>query len=227
MGTLLQSRVSRASTRRLAAARERARLGRELHDGIVQGLSALDVQIEAVLRTHDHTPQDLPATIRLIQARLRAETAQLRVLIEVARASDVTPERLPEAIDEAVWLFRRETKIAVAYAARLEGVAIRLPRRVCGELVSVVREALVNVRRHSGATNVAVEMTSDAQYLKLTISDDGRGFAVNRPPSVIRERLQSIGGRVQVAPLSHGSRLEISIPWEGPWKPSLLSASCW
>lgn len=219
--------VFRAATRRRVAARERARLGRDLHDGIVQGLIAMDLQLEAVLRDREPTSQELSGTIRHVQSRLRAETAQLRRLIEGARASEITPARLPEAIDEAVWRFRNETKIAVTYAACLEGVAVRLPRWVCGELISVVREALVNVARHSGAANVAVELTSDERHLRFTITDDGRGFAVNRPPSVMRERLQSIGGQVQVAPLSRGSRLEISIPREGPWKHPASSASSW
>lgn len=215
----------RAATRSGAAARERARLGRELHDGIAQDLNAVDLELESALRKHQHNPRELSRTIRLVQGRLRASTVQMRRLIETARASNVTPAQLPAAIDEAVWRFTRETKIAATYAAHLEGVAIRLPRRVCSELVSVVREALVNVARHSGAANVAVELSHDAGHFRLTITDDGRGFAVNRPPSVIRERLQSIGGRVQLEMLTHGSRLEISVPREAPWKEATLSAS--
>jgi two-component system NarL family sensor kinase len=215
----------RVATRSGAAARERARLGRELHDGIVQDLIAVDMELETALREHEHTPQQLSRTIRLVQGRLRASAVQMRRLIETARASDVTPAQLPAAIEEVVWLFTRETKIAATYVAHLEGVAIRLPRRVCGELVSVVREALVNVARHSGAANVAVELSHDARHFKLKITDDGRGFAVNRPPSVIRERLQSIGGRVRLEMLTHGSRLEISIPREAPWKETLSASS--
>ena len=217
--------VRRAATRSGAAARERARLGRELHDGIVQDLMAVDLELETALRDHGQSPQELSRTIRLVQGRLRASTVNMRRLIETARASDVSPAQLPATIEEAVWRFARETKIAATYAAHLEGVAIRLPRRVCGELVSVVREALVNVARHSGAANVAVELGHDARHFKLTITDDGRGFAVNCPPSVIRERLQSVGGRVRLEMLAHGSRLEISIPREAPWKEVTLSAS--
>lgn len=217
--------IRRATTRSGTAARERARLGRELHDGIAQDLNAVDMELEAALRDHEHDAQELSRTIRLVQAVLRASTVQMRRIIETARLSDVTAAQLPAAIDEAVWLFTRETRIAATYAAHLEGVAIRLPRRVCSEVVSVVREALVNVARHSGAANVAVELCHDARHFKLTITDDGRGFAVNRPPSVIRERLQSIGGRVQLEMLTHGSRLEMSIPREAPWKPATLSAS--
>ncbi len=209
------------------AARERARLGRELHDGIVQDLIAVDMELETALRDYEDTPQELSRTIRRVQGRLRASTVQMRRLIETARASDVSPAQLPAALEEAVWLFTRDTKIAATFSARVEGVAIRLPRRVCSELVSVVREALVNVARHSGAANVAVELGHDARHFKLTITDDGRGFAVNRPPSVIRERLQSIGGRVRLEMLAHGSRLEISVSREAPWKESTLSASSW
>lgn len=214
-------------TRLRVATRERARLGRELHDGIVQELIALDMQLEVLLRDQKHAPQEIVGTIREVQSRLREGTVQLRQIIEGARKSAVTPAQLPEAIDEVIWRFRRETRIAVTYAVHLKGVEVRLPPRVCTELVSVVREALVNVARHSGAANVAVEFTSDARDFKLTIADDGRGFAVNRPPSVIRERLQSIGGSVQVAPLTRGSRVEISIPREGPWKEPVQSESSW
>ncbi len=115
----------------------------------------------------------------------------------------------------------------MTYAAHLEGVAVRLPPRVCSELVSVVREALVNVARHSGAANVAVEFTSDARDFKLTITDDGRGFAVNRPPSVMRERLHSIGGRVQVERSLTARVWKFRFRGRDHGKKLALSASSW
>ena len=149
---------------------------------------AVDMQLEAVLRDHEQSAQELLANhqagpvpaARGNRATCAASSKRRQSERGDAGAVARTPSR------NAVWRFTRETKIAVTYAAHLEGVAVRLPRRVCSEMVSVVREALVNVARHSGAANVAVELASDARHIKLTITDDGRGFAVNCPPSVMR-----------------------------------------
>lgn len=225
------SRCDLRAIRRRAADQERARLGRELHDGAVQGLLSIDLELELLRRRSRHDSAEVAESIGRVQERLHREIASLRQLLERARSHDVDSCRLPDAIGDIVERFSRETGVAAEHLSTIGTVC--LPTRVCGEIVRIVQEALVNVRRHSGARRVRVELAATADALTLTIEDDGRGFRMLsasqslsnirpvRPPAVINERVHSIGGRVRVeAPAAGGARLEITLPRNGPWTAS-------
>lgn len=222
-----RSRSSRAALRRRAAARERARLGRDLHDGVMQGLISIDMQLETMIRGFNSNPVEMVDTVVSVQSRIRAELMDLGALIEDCRTGDVAPSHLSEAISEVAWRFNRQGDIAAACFTPADGEVIRLPRRVCSELVRIVREGLVNVRRHSGARNVMVEFAAGRAEYTLSITDDGQGFTGRRPPVVISERVYNIGGTLTVAPTARGARIVITIPRGGPWKHVASQESRW
>lgn len=213
--------------RRRAAEKERARLGRELHDGVMQGLISIDMQLEATLREAGIDAGVMAQTINAVQARIRAELIDLGSLVEECRTNDIGPARLSQAIGEVVWRFNRSGDIAAACFTPPETEAIRLPRRVCSEIVRIVREALVNVRRHSGAHNVVVEFAGKSKEFTLTVTDDGTGLVGQRPPVIISERVHNIGGTLTLAPAPRGTRIVITIPREGPWKHLASHESRW
>jgi signal transduction histidine kinase len=215
--------------RRRAGARERARLGRELHDGVVQELAGLDVELE-ILRRRAATEPD--AALALLQGRLRAQVRELRQLQQRARSYDVDAARLPTVLADLVDRFGRDTGIVSVFAPHAGDV--ELPPRVCGEIVRIVQEALVNVRRHSGARQVVVRFACEDAAWKLWIEDDGRGLArwgtpspgddrqALRAPAVIQERVKSIGGTLRLprSGAGGGACLEIALARGGPWVPS-------
>jgi signal transduction histidine kinase len=216
--------------RRRAAAHERARLGRELHDGVVQELATLDVELELLRRPAREVSDVLDDCLAGVQARLRAQVRDLRQVEEHARAYEVSGARLPAMLADIVERFRGDSGIDATFAAHVRDVD--LPPRVCGEIVRIVQEALVNVRRHSGARHVGVEFACEDAAWKLWIEDDGRGLRAwgtassiasgapaVRPPAVIEERVQSIGGTLRLAPAGAGAgtRLEIAVARGGPW----------
>jgi signal transduction histidine kinase len=208
--------------RRRAAARERARLGRELHDGVVQELATLDVELEILKRPARVASPAIESSVADIQARLRAQVRDLRLIEEQARAYEVEPSRLPAVLAHVVARFRRDSGIEATCA--LAGEGIELPPRVCGEIVRIVQEALVNVRRHSGARRVAVRFARADAGWTLSVEDDGRGLRTwgtgaspGGRPAVIEERVQSIGGTLRVAPGVAGARLEIAVARGDSW----------
>jgi signal transduction histidine kinase len=213
--------------RRRAAETERARLGRELHDGVMQGLTSIDLTLEALLRSSPDDAKALANTVASVQGRVREALGDLSALIEECRTSDVTAARLSEAICEVVWRFNRSGGIAAACLTPPNQEVIRLPRRVCGELVRIVREALVNVRRHSGAQNVVVEFACNHTSYSLSVTDDGTGLIGQRPPVIISERVHNIGGTLTLAPVARGTRIVVAIPREGPWKHLASHESRW
>jgi signal transduction histidine kinase len=214
--------------RRRAAAHERARLGRELHDGVVQQLATLDLELEVIRRAGCDDSAALARRLADAQARLRDQIRELRQIEERARAYEVDPLQLSAVLAEVVERFRRDTGISARFEPP-EG-EVGLPPRVCGEIVRIVQEALANVRRHSGARHVIVEFACDGAEWKLCVEDDGQGLRrwgtasvaaglpIVRRPAVIEERVQSIGGTLRLAPGDGaGARLEIAIARGGPW----------
>ena len=165
------------SLRRRAEGVERARLARELHDGVIQTLIGVDMQLEVLARRSGGTPAERATAISAIQTTLRRETVNLRDLTEEMKigVAEVSAERVLDEVANLVDRFQRQTGIAAKFAG--ERVAVRLPPNARREVLRVVHEGLVNVRKHSGARHVLVRASVSSDRLRLSIEDDGRGFS--------------------------------------------------
>jgi len=207
-----------------AGATERARVARELHDTSIQSLIGIEMQVDVLRRrSADGAQAD---ELGRIQGLLRQEVLNLRELMQSMRPLDIGPHQLLDFVAELVERFSRDTGVAVRFISELQEVT--LPPATCRELVRIVQEALVNVRKHSGARSAIVRFSSQDGWWKLVINDDGNGFpfagrftlreldCLRRGPAVIKERIRAIGGDflLESTP-GHGSRLEITIPLKG------------
>ena len=136
--------------RRRAGAAERARFARELHDGAVQSLIAVEMQVD-VLRRQERGADLNPIGGELgrIQGLLREEVLKLRELMQQMKAIDVDAHRLLPLLNDTVERFQRETGISARFVTDLE--ELDMPQKVCRELLRIVQEGLVNVRKHSTA----------------------------------------------------------------------------
>ncbi len=205
-----------------AGAAERARVSRELHDGVIQSLIALEMQV-SVLRQHPPDGAALPEELSRIQQLLHHEILSLRELIQQMKAMELGPRQLLEYLATTVDKFGRDTGIAARFVSPLKDV--HLPPHFCGELARILQEGLSNIRRHSGARNVVVRFEVLEGFWKLVIDDDGRGFdfsgrlnqgeldTARKGPVVIKERVRALGGALSVESLpGRGARLEILVP---------------
>ena len=206
-----------------AGAVERARFARELHDGAVQSLIAVEMQVD-VLRRQSATKPDLVATeLGRIQGLLREEVLKLRELMQQMKTLDVDSKRLLGVIHDTVDRFQRETGISARFVSDL--AELQMPQPVCREVARIVQEALVNVRKHSQARQVLVRLGARNGNWKVEIEDDGRGFpfsgrlsqheldSMGKGPLVIKERVRLIEGELTIeSNPGHGSRLEITVP---------------
>lgn len=206
-----------------AAAVERARLARELHDGIIQAVLGVQTQLAAMSLQMVGQSPDVASELGRLGTILRQEVVSLRCLIQHRKEADFPHERLVEVVAEMVDRFERETGIASKFISQLDRVA--LPPRACHEVTRIVQEALVNVRKHSGARNVFVRLAAVDGCCVIVIDDDGRGFpfagrlsqddleAIQEGPSVIQERVRLLGGELTVeSDPGQGTRLEIAVP---------------
>jgi two-component system sensor histidine kinase DegS len=200
---------------------ERARLACELHDGAIQSLISLEMQVEILRHRTAGDALDVTEDLARIRWLLHDEILGLRELM--LQRSPVEPEQLIPFLADLVDRFRRDTGIRARFVSRVEEVQLR--PAVCHEVARVVQEALINVRKHSGARNVLVLLSTRDDRLRLVIDDDGRGFgfegrlgpreldADRRGPIVIKERLRSFGGSLAIESVpGRGARLEITLP---------------
>ncbi len=204
-----------------AGAIERARVARELHDGAIQSLIGAEMRVDVLRRQGKGT--DNANELAEIQHVLRNEVLNLRELMQQMKPVELQPQYLLDYMADLVERFRRETSIAARFVSDLQEVEV--PRHTCRELARILQEALVNIRKHSGARNVLVHFRSEEGHWKLIIEDDGRGFGFTgrissaeldsprQGPAIIKERVRGIGGTLIIDSDPHrGSRLEISIP---------------
>ena len=210
-------------TRTRSAASERARIARELHDGIIQSILGVQIQLRALAFRLDSRTRSLQTDLERLATILHDETVNVRDLMRQLQPADLAPERLVGTLADIVHRFQYETGITARFIT--DSDKVDLPPPACREVTRVVQEALVNVRKHSGARTVFVRLTLDDGVCRLSIDDDGCGFPfagrlskadhewAHMGPRVIKERVRLLGGEIAVesAP-NQGSRLDISIP---------------
>jgi signal transduction histidine kinase len=206
-----------------AAAVERARVARELHDGVVQSLHATAFRLYALRTRSTFAAGEREQELLDIQQLVQNEAANVRNLIQQLEPLDFDPRHLVDFLSGMVTRYRQDTGIGAQFVCDV--AEVNLPPPICRELAGILREALANVRRHSGAQNVVVKLARQRSGWTLTIEDDGRGFEFagtlshaeleesRRGPLVVKQRVRAIGAELTiVSKPGQGARLEIKVP---------------
>jgi signal transduction histidine kinase len=212
--------------RRRAGAAERARFARELHDGAVQSLIAVEMQVDVLRRQAETTPAVVGGELGRIQGLLREEVLKLRELMQQMKSIDVDDRRFMSVVIDTVERFERETGISTRFVTDIE--KLEMPGKVCREMLRIVQEGLVNVRKHSKARHALVRLSSSDSQWSLTLEDDGKGFPfsgrltqdeldrMGKGPTIIKERVRLIEGALTVeSNPGLGTRLEVKVPKDG------------
>jgi signal transduction histidine kinase len=210
----------RSYARQLAAAEEKARRATavDLHDGIGQTLAGMLMIVEAVRQQSAPTTQKLLDDMRL---RLREIQDLTRRMI-----SDMSPPGLYDlGLGPALqWLtahVRAESGLDVALDCRFDERRLRLDTRVL--VFKLVRELLRNVVKHAGVTSAQVSVEEDGDWLRITVSDEGRGFEWQREMFgersgrfglwSVADRIRDVGGALEVfASTGRGARFVLKLP---------------
>jgi len=210
----LRSRVS---------AVERARLARELHDGAIQSLLGLGLQLD-VVRRHQPRGSKPRADLVRIQKLLHGEVLKLRMLTFRLAPATGHASDLPGALEDLIERFERDSDISARFVSELGDIEAP-PPRTCREIARIVQEALVNIQKHSEARQVLVRLSAQDGCWTLVVDDDGRGFdfagklshdeldRTRRGPRTIKERVRLLNGALAIdSTPGTGARLEITIP---------------
>jgi PAS domain S-box-containing protein len=207
--------------RQAATASERARLARELHDSVSQGLFSMTMHARAAQLAMTQTSLDaggaLGRSIAELSDLTRGALAEMRALIFELRPAALAEEGLVAALrKQAVALTARErlTITVDGPKARLD-----LASAVEEHLYRIASEALHNVINHADAASARVRVTDEAGQLRVEVRDDGTGFdqQSHHPGhlglSTMAERSEAIGARLSVASEpGHGTIVAVSVP---------------
>lgn len=213
-----------AEAEALAAQAERARLAREIHDGIAQSLFMLTLNLEACAELIDRDPEQLRARLQTLIELARQTLWQTRHYIHDLKPLLGDARGLRLAIENQIKEFGAISGLPVEL--RVSGAEAELPPAVRQALYRIIQEGLANVFKHAGASRVTVALAYDSEGTRLTIEDDGRGFvpAAESEPgrrgfglSGMRERAEELGGRFELASEpGQGTRLSVWVPHRQP-----------
>jgi two-component system NarL family sensor kinase len=185
-----------------AVARERARMARELHDSVATDLAGAISLFKVYVEGHPGSAKKGPeaGTLLSVLEILERMLKQVRETLADLRPRPFGREALVGDIRHQAEEFARLYSIRVEISTNGDEDMLTAQQR---EVVyQVVREALTNIRRHSGSSICRVRMAFGARPFLIEVADEGRGLASGRPGGYglvgMRERSAGIGGRLEV-----------------------------
>ncbi|HEU4572383.1 MAG TPA: GAF domain-containing sensor histidine kinase [Candidatus Limnocylindrales bacterium] len=218
-GIAIENARLHGEVQRLAVVDERERIGRDLHDGIIQSLYAVSLSLEDVAELMSEAPEEAEARVERAIESIHTTIRDLRNFIFGLRPELLDRATLVESLRALADELRAHAVVEVETV--LDPAAARAidPERQA-EVLHVAREALSNVARHSEATRATVELRSDGREMILVIADNGRGFDPSAERSGrhqglrnMRGRVESIGGRLLVeSAAGTGTRIIVRVP---------------
>jgi signal transduction histidine kinase len=202
---------------------ERSRISRDLHDGILQTLLSIEIQLDVLRRRVAAAPDQAVTSLANLQQTVKNESAELRHMVTDMRPLRVQSADLVDLMTGFAERFRNESSLALDLL--IDSVEVQAPDRVCRELFQIYREALNNIKKHAKASHVVVKLSQDDSRLVLVVDDNGEGFSfagrftgdeldrLRLGPISIKERTRTVGGVLTVeSNPGHGARLTIEIP---------------
>jgi GAF domain-containing protein len=185
-----------AQSRNLAVLEERARLARDIHDGIVQSFIGIQMQLQGVAAA------DASGAIDRALKLSQMGVTESRRAVKALRPWQLVGRSFQDAVSE---MAEAALGPQVQWKITSSGTWPAMAPDVEGQLFRVVQEALNNIAKHAHASRVTVELSATRSERSILISDNGRGFDTPTPEAEggfglfsMQQRAQSIGARLQV-----------------------------
>ena len=197
-GIAIENARLHEQVRRLAVFDERDRISRDLHDGIIQGIYGVTLALDDVPELIDEAPEEARRRVDDAIDALHGAIRDIRNFIFGLRPLLLEAGGLADGLQALAAELQRNTTIDIEVtAAEPEDVSIE----IVAEMLTIAREALANVARHSAATHAWVRLDAAPDGVRLEVVDDGRGFvpeeALDRGHhglANMRARVQQVGG---------------------------------
>jgi signal transduction histidine kinase len=224
----------------LQAATQGERLAQELHDGVLQSMTAAALQLEVAWRLIETNPDAARARLRDVQQTIGQGQRELRAWTEKLQSAVASPTAAAGDLARALAALRQQVERRWGLRVLLT-MDVRDP--VSGDLFSgvywIVQEALTNAGRHARATHARadIKLARRSDRIRIAVADDGCGFpfrgrfdlaqlsARGIGPRSLKERVASLNGDLVLSSELSGSRLEISVPLVEPRRGALAPTS--
>jgi signal transduction histidine kinase len=197
-----------------SGAAERARLAREIHDGLAQELWLAKLTASNLARNPSLDAEGRALCVELLRS-IDKGLAEARTAVLAMRADPEETITLSELVERQAEEF--SDRFGVRVDCHVESTD-PLPTRVSVEVLRVLQEALNNVRKHAEASRIVVRLRHRQRSITLSVQDDGAGFdpaavAEGYGRQSMDERARSIGARLMVASApGRGTTVTLRIP---------------
>jgi signal transduction histidine kinase len=197
-----------------AGAAERARVGRRLHDGVVQSLYASQLQLEVLRRRALGGDASVSEPLGALERRLREDARSIRDLMHELGPPAPGAGRIVKLLGTQVDRCARRSGLEIGLVTDERDIV--LSSRLCREILRIVREALLKLHPDSGATRALVHFATGERHWRLIVEDNGHGCERERVgPMVMRERVRALGGTLVIgSEPGTGTRLEVQVPFD-------------
>jgi len=209
---------------RAAILEERQRIAAEMHDGLAQTLNYLKLKVERASGwITAGRSQDGLGELQHMGAAIAQASREVRQAIASLQEDSQARPALQNELSRIVGEFSAAGQPPIELAVKLQAPLV-LPPGQAAQVLSVVREALLNACRHAQASHITVCLKQQAGEAEVGVEDDGRGFDPGAPPvdggshfglSIMRARAAHIGGRFTIySAVGHGTRVTLAWPAE-------------
>jgi len=198
-----------------AAAAERNRLARDLHDAVTQTLFSASLIAEVLPRIWERDPEEGQRRLEELRQLTRGALAEMRTLLLELRPSALAETKLGDLLRQLAESITGRARVPVA--VKMEGDC-PLPPEVKVALYRIAQEALNNVAKHAGAGRAEVRLRCEPGRVSLCISDDGRGFDPESVPpeslglGIMRERAEAVGAVLEIESRA-GKGTRVVVAW--------------
>ena len=208
--------------RAVAASEERIRVARDLHDGVLQALTGVRLELRAAASGVEGVSAPARDRMLAIERAVAIEQRELRMFIDdlkpgrIERSAETLRERL-EALRDRVSL-EWKAVVTIRAADDLPSLSAEMEQKT----LLMIHEAVVNALKHAGPSRVNVTLDASSDILRLTVADDGHGFPfegrythaalthMNSVPKSLLDRVTALGGELSIESSARGSRVEMT-----------------
>ncbi|MCE1254514.1 MAG: sensor histidine kinase [Anaerolineae bacterium] len=204
-----------AEVEELAITRERYHLAREVHDTLGHQLTVAVVQLEGAQRLITSDPQRAALIVGTVRDQVKTGLGELRRIVATLRAPQEEDTPLLLSIQHLINQFQEATGIQIK--ADLPETLPSLSSPLRQSFYRAAQEALTNIEKHAHASQVNIRLTQEADYLTLSVEDNGVGKQADNKGGFglmgLKERAALLGGSFEVQPAEQrGLRLVFSAP---------------
>jgi signal transduction histidine kinase len=196
-----------------AAAAERERLARDLHDAVTQSLFSVAAIAEALPRVWERDPEEAQRGLEELRWLTQGALAEMRAMLLELRPAALMEHKLGVLLRQLTDAMMSRTRMPVTTTVVGD---CPLPADVQIALYRIAQEALNNIIKHSRASQAKLSLHCAPGQIRLRISDDGLGFVLDSAQAhhmglqIMRERAQAIGASLTIeSQPGHGTRIEV------------------